>query len=421
MNMKCSQLIFKNFVRIKGVVIIFVFCFCTSVSAQYRGYTLEDGKEKVSFPFEIHNNLIVIPVIFNDVLKVNFILDSGVRTGIIFEKFITDYLGVDYTRRISIMGAGEEKIVEAVVASNLTVGLPGVKAYGQSMLVLMEDYLELEKQLGYPVHGIIGYEIFSRFVVDIDYSDKVITLYEPEHYKPSNWRKSLPIDIIDTKPYLTAPIWMDDTTKVEGKFLLDTGASHALVLHKDSDEKIYLPSKNIESILGKGLTGIITGHLARIKKMKLAKYELDDIVVSFPDENSYSDSLLVEERNGTIGGEILKKFDIAFDYFNERIYFRRNGYFRDSFEYNMSGIDLQGVGPEYNTITVAAVRKNSVGEEEGIHKGDTVVAINGYYGKSLTLKRAYALFNSKDGKNIRMIIKKDGERVKKKFELKKEI
>jgi len=389
--------------------------------AQFFGFVMEGGKDKVSFPFEIHNNLIVIPVVIEGTLKVNFILDTGVRSGIIFEKTITDILDVNYARKISILGAGENRIVEALVASNMQLSLPGVDGYGQSVLVLMENYLRLDRHIGHPVHGIIGYDIFSRFVVDINYSRQVITLHDPDTYKPSNWRKTLPIEVIDTKPYVKMPVWIDDTTKVNGKFMLDTGASHAIVVHQDANERIYLPPKNISAVLGKGLTGNIHGHLTRVEKLKLGKYELEEVIASFPDEASYSDSLMHEERYGTLGGEVLSRFNITIDYINSQIHFRRNSKFREDFEYNMSGIELMTVGSKFNTIQVVNVREGSVGNEAGIMEGDTVIAINGYFGKNLTLKRAYALFNSKDGKNIRMTITREGVPEKKKFQLRREI
>ncbi|HPD87287.1 MAG TPA: hypothetical protein PLS06_08260 [Proteiniphilum sp.] len=38
-----------------------------------------------------------------------------------------------------------------------------------------------------------------------------------------------------------------------------------------------------------------------------------------------------EQRNGSIGGDILRRYTVWFDYFNQRLILRPNGSFRDRF------------------------------------------------------------------------------------------
>ncbi len=47
--------------------------------ARTLGLALPEGRNKVRIPFEIHDNLIVIPVVLNGSLPLNFILDTGVQ------------------------------------------------------------------------------------------------------------------------------------------------------------------------------------------------------------------------------------------------------------------------------------------------------------------------------------------------------
>ena len=57
--------------------------------------------------------------------------------------------------------------------------------HGHAMLVLAEDYLELRNYLGTDVHGILGYELlFLRFIVEINYDKRMMTLTLPERFKP---------------------------------------------------------------------------------------------------------------------------------------------------------------------------------------------------------------------------------------------
>ncbi|MCI0750921.1 MAG: retropepsin-like domain-containing protein, partial [Flammeovirgaceae bacterium] len=126
--------------------------------AQVLGFSLADEKKRVVIPVEIYNNLIVVPVVLNNVLPLKFIVDTGVRTAILTEKTFSDILNLSYSRRYSISGPGGEKIVDAYVANNVSLELPGVHGVGHAVLVLEDDYLELKNYLGTEVHGILGYE-----------------------------------------------------------------------------------------------------------------------------------------------------------------------------------------------------------------------------------------------------------------------
>ena len=43
------------------------------------GFALPEGKDKVTIPFEVYNNLIVINIVLNNTLPLKFVLDTGIR------------------------------------------------------------------------------------------------------------------------------------------------------------------------------------------------------------------------------------------------------------------------------------------------------------------------------------------------------
>src|SRR5690606_8664347 len=151
-------------------IILSLFSF--QATGQLLGFSLADGKKKVQIPLEIYNNLVVVPVVLNGALPLKFILDTGVRTAILTQKTFTDILNLPYSRKYTISGPGGEQIIDAYITNNVSLELPGVLGRGHALLVLGEDYLELRNYLGTDVHGILGYELFSRFIVQIDYDKK---------------------------------------------------------------------------------------------------------------------------------------------------------------------------------------------------------------------------------------------------------
>jgi hypothetical protein len=309
------------------------------------------------------------------------------------------------------------------VTNNVTLGLPGVLGRGHALLVLEQDYLELRNYLGTDVHGILGYELFSRFIVQIDYEKKLLTLMLPERFKPSRKFQRLPIRIEDTKPYITTPIVLADGTKISAKLLVDSGASHGLMLEPSTNSNIKVPTHTLSSIIGRGLGGEITGRVGRIKQLQLADYTLVNPIANFPDPNSYFDSLKLGSttRNGTMGGEVLSRFTVVFNFPKEEIYLKKNHEFKKKFHYNLSGITVKAKGSNLNVFEITEVREQSAAYLAGIQAGDVIISINGILASNLDLNIVNGFFNFKPGKKINLQIDRKGQKLKKDFRLEDQI
>jgi hypothetical protein len=366
---------------------------------------------------------VVIPVVLNGALPLKFILDTGVRTAILTQKAFTDILNLSYSRKYTISGPGGVKIVDAYVTNNVSLELPGVTGRGHAMLVLEEDYLELRNYLGTDVHGILGYELFSRFIVQIDYEKKILTLMSPERFKRKRKYQVIPMRIEDTKPYVVTSIELSNGTRITAKLLVDSGASHGLMLDPKSDTRIIVPDKVVSSVIGRGLGGPINGKVGRINSLDLGPFKLKDVIVNFPDPNSYFDSLKSTSvpRNGSIGGESLSRFTIVYDFPKELLYLKKNHAFRKEFHYNLSGLNVKAKGAKLNVFEITEVRKQSVADKAGILPGDIIVSINGLSVNQIDLNIINALFNYKPGKKIHIVLDRNTERIKADFRLEDQI
>lgn len=406
----------------KRILPLIFIAFSSTAFAQL-GFTLADGATKVEIPIEIHNNLVVVPVIVNNQLPLKFIVDTGVRTTILTQKVFSDILHLAYTKKYTIAGAGGENLVNAYITNNVTLDLPGVHGRGHAMLVLETDYLELRNSLGSDVHGILGYELFSRFVVKIDYNARLLTLMAPQKFKPSRKFTRLPITVEDTKPYYVAEVKINDTTSISAKLMVDTGASHGLFLDTESNSKIVIPEKNISCVIGRGLGGLITGRIARIKSLRVGKYEITDMIANFPNKQVFKDTLKSGRvyRNGALGGEVLSRFLVVFDFPHEKIYLKPKPGFHKKSYYNMSGLTIKADGDRLRDYEVAEVRQNSAGQQADIRIGDKLIAINGIFTSELELSEINNYFNSKPGKKVKMQILRKNELLQKEFLLFSEI
>lgn len=397
----------------------FLFLTFHSARGQAPGFQILQGKKVAEIPFRKVNNLIVVPVLLNNIIPLQFIVDTGVRTAILTDRMYSDILDMPYDRKLSIKGAGALQQVDAYVASNISFLLPNVQAQGQALLILEEDYLELSKQMGIGVQGILGYELFREFVVKVDYEKAIITLYKPEGFKVSRRYQRLPLTIEGSKPYIECSLQERATgEKRVVKLLVDTGASHALLLHQnDSASRFELPEETIYGNLGRGIVGDIKGHIGRVHQFSLEDFSFQDVLTSFPDDSSYANIADWSTRDGTIGGDLLNRFTVIFDYPHGAVYLLKNKEFREPFVYSKTGMVILAEGDALKTFTVVQVRENTPASEAGIQEGDVLLKLNGINAKYLDLMKINHKLQKRDGKKIRLKLKRGEEEYKTTFRL----
>jgi hypothetical protein len=376
------------------------------------GYFLTDKRTTLRIPFEVHSNLIVVPVRINQSDTLRFILDTGVSTTIITDPNALPASSLRLTRRVTISGAGEGEAVHAHIAIGNTINMSGMQANHQNIVVLENDILQLSEFVGLPVHGIFGYEIFNSFVVTIDFLHRELTLRVPGSYRYKKRHGDIyPITIEDTKPFTQAVTLLADGREQSIKLAIDTGAGHALLLDRSSDSKIRLPDKVIYTQLGRGLNGVINGNLGRIDRIKIGKYAIGDVVASFPDSASFGMKIPNrEDRQGNIGCELLRRFKITMNYQDEYMVIKPiKRRLREKFEHDMSGLEIKAAGKDLKDIFVTHVLDKSPGKLAGLKEGDQILFLNNQAIKDLNISHVYKLLQKGHGKSLELLIKRDGE------------
>ena len=141
---------------LRSLFLFVLFLEVPTLQAQVPGFFIAGDQKKVELPFLASNSLILLPVSINGSLPIYFLLDTGVKANLLFSKSMGDSLGITYIRRVGMVGADGSTTVWARVSPTNTLDLGGVEGRLQSLLVLEEDFLELEAVLGLPVYGILG-------------------------------------------------------------------------------------------------------------------------------------------------------------------------------------------------------------------------------------------------------------------------
>jgi hypothetical protein len=376
------------------------------------GFFLEGKRKIVRIPFEFHSNLIIVPVQINDSDTLRFILDTGVSTTLITDPNALRRQNLRLTRKVVLAGAGEGQPISAGVALDNSLSMGKMKANHQNLLIMEEDLLHLSEYVGVPVHGIFGYDIFNNFVVTIDFHRKVLILEKPEHYTYKKRKgDKYPISIEDTKPFTNAVALFADGREHPIRVVIDTGAGHALFLDKTSDNNIPVPEKVIRTQLGRGLNGVINGSLGRIERIKFGRFELDNIVASFPDSASFGLKLPDRiDRQGNVGCELLRRFNVTMNYqANYMVLKPIKRRLRESFEHDMSGLEIKALGADLRNYFVYAVVEDSPAQQAGLVPGDQILFINDTPSENVSISEIYKMLQKGDGREVELLIKRDGE------------
>jgi hypothetical protein len=387
-----------------------------SASAQSFGYHfIKEGKKKVRLKFEQVNNLIILPITLNDTFELKFIVDTGVRHTIITKKSYLDSLTVHYGRKFRLTGADKESHVNAQLVHGLKYGMKGIEAVQQTALVLDEDYFGLDNALGFPIHGILGMDMFLRYTVSIDYETNTMTLTEPERYKMPKSYKSVDIELIQGKPYIESVTVLESGLTMKNKFLVDCGASLSMMLDMNSDERIVLPEKFVHGTFGQILGGDLEAYLGRVDFVGFGNYAFTDVVTNFQ-MPFWIDT--VTNSNGLIGGGILSRFDVTYDCFRGKMYLRKNQNFNRPFTQDRSGLHIKLQGNSFNQFIIADVIAGSPADVAGIQTGDVILKCNGKPFERLSLDYITNTLQSQPETIIRLTVSRDGNEVDVKFKLK---
>lgn len=424
------------------------------MSAQ-SGLKFYGDAKKQRIKFKLIHNLVVIPLQING-KELSFIVDTGVNKTILFNLTQNDSLDLKDVKRVTLQGLGNGLPVEALVSKGNRLNIKDMVSHNQELYVILDEKFDLSSKMGITIHGIIGYDLLKNILVKINYASKRMTFYNPKkkYYKKCRKCEVFPLQFYRNKPFINAAIRLDTVGKVTTPvtLLIDSGGSDALWLFEGTKKEIKTPKKFFKDILGEGLSGTIYGNRSRIPLLFLKQFEIRKPTVSFLDSISTYNARKFKERNGSIGGNILRRFNVWLDYPNRRLMLKKKNSLTKEFYYNMSGLtiiydgkelikeeimtnDVALTSPKENKIAfitsyryrfkqsfrVDNVVKNSPGALAGIIKGDIIRKINGKEVYTYDLNRIIALFQTKPNKKIRLEVERLGMRLQFEFRLQKRI
>ncbi len=329
------------------------------------GMTLDGGKPSVSMPFRLLNNHIYVQGRVNGKGPYNFIVDTGGNT--LLSPRIAAEAGLETQGSAASSGTGEKTQTSGfALARDIDVG--GVRMNDQLAMITPVYDVSIE---GIPVDGMIGFEVFRRFAVRIDYGRHVLTVTDFAHFDPRGAGTPVPFVFYDHLPFVQGRI-----DGMPARFDIDTGSRSELDITSPFADKARLReryAKGVSAIVGWGVGGSSRSYVVRIPSVELGSVKLENVVGGLSE--SKGGSISDTNYEGNIGSGLLKRFVVSFDYAHQRMYLQRlQPPPADAGQFDRSGLWLNAEDGGYRVVGLAA---GSAAAEAGLAEGDVILRLDG--------------------------------------------
>ena len=328
-------------------------------------FTIAGGKTSTTVPFELLNNHIYLQVKLNGKGPFRLLCDTGGAN--IISPALSKQLGLKSEGALQGRGVGEKsEDVGLVKMESLQIG--DVTLQNQVFAVFpMETFSAVE---GVQVNGLVGYEVFKRFVTKVDYEHSMITFTTPASFKYSGSGTVVPFIFNEHIPQVDGAI-----DGMKGKFDIDTGSRSSIDLlgpFVEAHDLVKRYNATLEAVTGWGVGGAARSLVTRAKVLTLGTVEVPNPVteLTLQKKGAFSSAYVA----GNVGAGVLKRFNVTFDYLHQQIIFEPNANFNKPDVFDRSGMWLNMAGDAFEVMDVVA---GGPAAQAGLKVGDKIVAIEG--------------------------------------------
>ncbi|OJJ18708.1 hypothetical protein BKI52_24195 [marine bacterium AO1-C] len=336
-----------------------------------KGYLLAASQPIVEVPFEMEHQHMFFQVKVNDSRPLNFVFDTGAGMAVLNPNTAKD-LNIQSTGVLSARGVGG--MVTAPRYSSLRLSVGKIKLRANAIGFPMKH---LEHKLGKRIDGIIGADLLIRYVIQIDYDQKLLRFFNFEGFKYAGKGKRMRLKMMGRLAMCPLTIKLPNGEKHTDDFLIDTGAG-ACVGFTTSFSKTHQLAKKFDKKYRFYTSGATTNktylEAAKLPELTLGGYAFQDIPVSI--SNTRRGVLGTYRNGGILGNRILKRFNITFNYKTRRAYWEPNQAYQRAFERNCAGI-LFGFTDNFQQLEVHQVIAGAPAQQAGLKKGDHVLEVQG--------------------------------------------
>jgi hypothetical protein len=288
------------------------------------------GNSALKIPLEIDNNIILMRVSVNGSKPLKLIFDTGASFSIISSQRAAE-LGLKAEGEAR--GNGTGGAIHGSYTTGVSLSVPGAEVSPQLIAVMA-----FPTPPGFEFDGVIGYDFINQFVVEIDYLNKIMNLYDPRTYTYSGTGKVIPLILMGRRiPLARTKIILQGRAPAEANLEVDTGADGTFVLNSPfvKRQKLVEAIQKTTQDTRNGAGGQEKVLVGRLKAVRLGRFVLKNPTVALSLDTEGAGAS--EDDDGVIGGEIFRRFKVILDYSRKQMILEPNKGFNDPYNVDSGG------------------------------------------------------------------------------------
>jgi len=270
----------------------------------------------VAIPFREHNGWVIVQASVNGSEPLDFVLDSGASMLSILTSERTDALGFDMSGVRRLGSADNLAAPNAAPQRGLDIAIGPLTLVGQTALAIPGHTVKCRPEIpDPPFQGVLGYELFHRYVVEFDYDRQQVVLHDPASYAYRGPGQVVAADIRRRQPYVDVQVIPPEGEAYVARLHVDSGAGMDLSLFPQTSPSIVVPSG------GKEVSACFVGGEARYHVGSEVGLDLGGGAVTTPVMYSIGGQVIERGQHGRLGSRFLSRHKVVFDYSRGQVIF----------------------------------------------------------------------------------------------------
>lgn len=363
-----------------------------------------------TIPFDLRNQHLWIRGRLNGSDSIWIVVDTGASASVMDEG-TARRLSIPLTRGFQAHGAAGMQ--RGYAAESVTVELPGLKLHRPVIGTL--DLSGITQSGGRPMQLILGYELFESSVVRFDYARGLMEVWAPGRAPKDLPGTKVPMTLVQNHPYVEATLHIRGRPALQGRFVIDSGSSGALFIAPEitAEENLVSAFPRTLVAIGRGVGGEVRNREGRADSLSIGGLTFKRPVVSMPGPSQGRISAV--GSIGNIGGQILGRCAVTFDYAGKSIYLEPGPEFDRPFEGDMSGASFART---QEGLVVRWVNPDSPAAQAGLVVGDKITQVDDQPANTID-PSALRLQMREEGRTVRLRIRRGSETFEKAFTLRR--